>query len=306
MQYVAQQLTGFTATNIVEEYADYDPLEPYILETTTLSNASVVRYGNYYYRSLTNNNIGFNPELYLNIKWIILKPSNVYSMLDLQGQTRTVVNASSFYVEFDTPTLADTIGFGYLDCSKLTIEQFDGLGNIIPELTQIIENSANENVSDYYTYIYSTYTYNKNRAELIKISPAGSKIRITFEHITNVISIGYLVVGEAINMGTSQYGVKFGYNSYAKKDFDEYGRLKIQKRAVQNVLDFETDVNAENVVYVKNKTAEIYNDVVMFVVDESSDSVYENMITLGVIQNADLVIAYPTFSTMSWSIVEAI
>ena len=306
MQFVSQQLTGFTATDIVEEYNEYDPEETYILETTTLSSASVVRYGNYYYRSLTNNNTGFNPEEYLNIKWIVLKPSNVWSMLDLQGQTKTVVNAPSFYVEFEIPTLADTIGFGYLDCSKLTIEQFDSAGNIIPELTQIIENSANEDVTDYYSYIYSTYTYNKNRAELVKISPAGTKIRITFEHITNIISIGYLVVGEAISMGTSQYGVKFGYNSYAKKDFDEYGRLKIQKRAVQNVLDFETDVKAENVVYVKGKTSEIYNDVVMFIVDESVNSQYENMITLGVIQNADLVIAYPTFSTMSWSIVEAI
>jgi hypothetical protein len=306
MQFVSQQLTGFTATDIVEEYAEYDPDETYILETTTLSNASVVRYGNYYYRSLTNNNTGFNPEEYLNIKWILLKPSNVWSMLDLQGQTKTIVNATSFYVEFEIPTLADTIGFGYLDCSKLTIQQFDGLGNVIPELTQVIENSANEDVNDYYSYIYSAYTYNKNRAELIKISPAGTKVRITFEHTSNVISIGYLVVGEAISMGTSQYGVKFGYNSYAKKDFDEYGRLKIQKRAVQNVLDFETDVKAENVVYVKGKTSEIYNDVVMFIVDESENSQYENMITLGVIQNADLVIAYPTFSTMSWYIVEAI
>lgn len=306
MEYVSQQITGFTASDIPEEYLDWDPDGVYILEESALTNASVVKYGNYYYRSLTNANQGFNPEEYLNIKWMILKVSNTHAMLDLQSQTITTVLDSSFYVEFDRPLLADTIGLGYVNCSKITVEHYDALGDLIPEVTQIIEYSANEFVTDYWSYIYSDYSYVRDRAQLIKMSPAGIKIRLTFENTTSVISVGYLVVGEAVNMGTSQYGVKFGYNSYAKKEFDDYGRLRITKRAVQNILDFETDVPNSYTMFVRNKTAEIYNDIVMFIVDENPSSLYQNIITLGTIQNADLVISYPTFSTMSWSIIEAI
>lgn len=306
MEYVAQQITEFIASDIPEEYAEWLPTSTYILEEAALTNASVVKYGNYYYRSLTNNNIGFNPEEYLNIKWMILKVSNTHAMLDLQSQTVTTVLEPSFYVEFDRPLLADTIGLGYVNCSKITVEHYDAIGDLIPEVTQIIEYSANEFVTDYWSYIYSDYSYVRDRAQLIKMSPAGVKIRLTFENTTSVISVGYLVVGEAVNMGTSQYGVKFGYNSYAKKEFDEYGRLRITKRAVQNILDFETDVPNSYTMFVRNKTSEIYNEIVMFIVDENTSSLYQNIITLGTVQSADLVISYPTFSTMSWSIIEAI
>lgn len=306
MQFVFPQVTSFTASDIPEEYADWNASTTYVLEETALTNASVVKFGNYYYRSLTNNNQGFNPVEYLNIKWMVLKVSNTHAMLDIQSQTKTTVNAASFYVEFNRPLLADTIGFGYLNCSKITVQHFDVLGNEIPEVTQIVEYSANEDVNDYWSYIYTDYTYIRDRAELIRISPAGVKIRITFENSTEVISVGYLVVGEAISMGTSQYGVKFGYTSYAKKETDEYGRLKITKRAVQSLLDFETDVPNTYTPYVRNKVAEIYNDIVMFIIDESPSSLYQNIITLGTIQSADLVIAYPTFSTMSWSIMESV
>lgn len=306
MQFVFPQVTSFTASDIPEEYADWNASTTYVLEETALTNASVVKFGNYYYRSLTNNNRGFNPVEYLNIKWMVLKVSNTHAMLDIQSQTKTTVNAASFYVEFNRPLLADTIGFGYLNCSKITVQHFDVLGNEIPEVTQIVEYSANEDVNDYWSYMYTDYTYIRDRAELIRISPAGVKIRITFENSTEVISVGYLVVGEAISMGTSQYGVKFGYTSYAKKETDEYGRLKITKRAVQSLLDFETDVPNTYTPYVRNKVAEIYNDIVMFIIDESPSSLYQNIITLGTIQSADLVIAYPTFSTMSWSIMESV
>ena len=306
MQFIAQQIDGFSSSNIPEEYLEWVEGTTYILEETTLSNASVVRYGNYYYRSLTNNNIGFNPEEYLNIKWILLKVSNTHAMLDLQSQTVTTVADTSFYVEFGRPSLADTIGIGYLNCNKITIQHFDVSGDSIPETTQIIEYSPNDDVIDYWSYIYAEYSYIKDRTQLIRISPAGVKIRMTFENSTPLISVGYLVVGEAIDMGSSLYGVKFGYNSYAKKEFDENGRFRITKRAVQNLLDFETDVPNIRTMDVRNKVAEIYNDVVMFVIDESPDSIYQNIVTLGVIQNVDLVISYPTFSTMTWAIIEVI
>ena len=306
MEFVSQQIQGFTDSDIPDEYLEWDPLVTYIKEPYTLSNASVVKYGNYYYRSITNNNSGYNPEEYLHIEWMILKVSNMHAMLDLQSQTSTVVLANSFYVEFTKNSLMDTIGLGYINCSKITVQHYDELGDVIPEVTQVINYSVDDFITDYWSYMYADYSYVGNTSQLIKTPPVGVKVRITFEHSLPKISVGYLIAGEAVNMGTSQYGVKFGYNSYAKREIDDYGRLRITKRAVQNITDFETDIPNSYTMYVRNRTAEIYDDVVLFIVDESPTSLYQNILTLGVIQNADLVVSYPTFSVMSWSIIETI
>ena len=111
----------------------------------------------------------------------------------LQSQTVTTVNDNSFYVEFDRPILADTIGIGYLNCSKITVTHYDGLGNIIPEVTQVIEYSPNEDVVDYWSYIYSDYTFIRDRTQLIRITAAGIKVRLTFENKANKFQLTWLV-----------------------------------------------------------------------------------------------------------------
>ena len=45
MQYVAQEITEFTSTNLTDTYADWNEATTYVLETdnTNLTNASMVR-----------------------------------------------------------------------------------------------------------------------------------------------------------------------------------------------------------------------------------------------------------------------
>ena len=44
---------------------------------------AIVRYGNYYYRTLINGNTEYNPEEYLGTKWVRYGVSNKFAMLDL-------------------------------------------------------------------------------------------------------------------------------------------------------------------------------------------------------------------------------
>jgi len=63
MQIVSQTLDSFLTTNITQEHTTYNPATTYILEADdSLTNASMVEYGNYNYRSLTNANTGNDPH----------------------------------------------------------------------------------------------------------------------------------------------------------------------------------------------------------------------------------------------------
>ena len=86
MQYVKQELTEFTSTNLTDIYPDWSPTTAYVVEPdNALTSASVVRYGSYYYRSVTSANLGFNPNTYSDIKWVKHAVSNKYAMLDMSS-----------------------------------------------------------------------------------------------------------------------------------------------------------------------------------------------------------------------------
>lgn len=310
MNFVRQQITSFTSSNAVQEFADWDAATTYTLETdnNNLTNSSVVRFGNYYYRSLTTSNTGNNPEDTINIYWVKYQVSNTYAMIDLSATTQTIVEANDLIVEFTRSTI-DTIGVGNVEAQEIIIEHLDSLGAVLSEYTQTVSLSINEDVVDKWTYIYSDYTDKLQRSIKIEINPIGSKIRMTFKKRLSVdrASCGYLIGGESVFMGKTLYDVGYNFRSYAVKETDAFGTLNIVKRNVQDLVDFQTILeDIKLTMTLKSKIKEIYNDIVLFVIDSSEQSDYENMLVFGVIENAGVIINTPGATYMNWSVMESI
>jgi hypothetical protein len=178
-----------------------------------------------------------------------------------------------------------------------------------PSYSNIIPLSINENVTDYWSYIYSEYTFEMDRGGLTELPAGGTKIRLrltmdmTYMDLT---SCSIAVGGVPVSMGCTLYGVNFSFNSFAAKEADSFGTLHIKKRLVQDLVDFETVINAEETAQLRRNMRKIYDDIVLFIVDEQDDSKYENMMTLGVIENASAVVSNPINTTLTWSIMESV
>lgn len=303
MQYVAQQITAFTATNLTDTFGDYNPATTYTFESGTPTNASVARYGTFYYRSLVNGNIGNNPAENENIKWIKWAVSNKFAMLDLQAQTKSTYSGD-MYVEFLQNRMT-TLGLGNYEAEYITIEIKDDQDNVL--WTYETYSSVNEFVTDYYSYIYEDYGYEVDRAFKVDLPIVGHKIKITFHKSgeSDITACGFLVGGVPVSMGNTLFDVNFQFTSYAVKNFDDFGTLTITKRAVQDLVDFETSIDSKDLVSLKREVKKIYNDIVMFIVDEKTDD-YENLITLGTIQDVSILLRNPVKSIMSFSIIEAV
>jgi len=306
MIYIRQQITGFTASNVTESYNDWLSTTAYVYESGTPTNASVARYDTWYYRSLVDANTNQSPVDFENVKWVKWQISNKMAMLDLSAKSKTIKTGGDLTVTFKQNRM-DTLVVGNYEAMYITIEILDTDGTTVLWSTST-EDTLNIDVVDYYTYIYTDYGYEADRAVKIDLPMWGEYLRVTFVKSTEatLTSCGYLVGGNKIAMGQTLYGVGLGFNSFAVKEFDDFGNLKIIKRAVQDIVDFETVIPNEEIPAMRRGIKSVYDDIVCFVVDETDNSKYEGLITLGTIQDANIVISNPTVTTVSWSIIEAV
>ena len=107
-------------------------------------------------------------------------------------------------------------------------------------------------------------------------------------------------------MGMSLMGVKFGYNSLTTKEISEFGNLIVDKSFIQDIVDFETVVNSKYLPMMRKELKKVYDEIVLFIIDERDNSPYENLMTLGVIQDASVMLENNIETVMSFSIIEAI
>jgi hypothetical protein len=71
-------------------------------------------------------------------------------------------------------------------------------------------------------------------------------------------------------------------------------------------VDFETVVPSNYLPRMRRELKSVYDEIVLFVLDERENSPYENLMTLGVIQDAGVVLENPVESLMTFSIIEAV
>ena len=308
MQYVKQELTEYVSTNLTDIYNDWSPTTTYILEVDdeNLTNASIVRYGAYYYRSVTNNNLKFNPVEYENIKWVKYAVSNKFAMLDMSANSKSTIEGDNLTVTF-LQNQASIIGIGNYEADHILIEILapDGITVLWSYQTP---STINANVYDYYDYIYEPYILNQDFTTKISLPILGRYIRMTFTAVslTGNSACGYLIVGNPVDMGMSLMGVKFGYNSLTTKEISEFGNLVVDKSFIQDIVDFETVVDSKYLPMMRKELKKVYDEIVLFIIDERDNSPYENLMTLGVIQDASVMLENNIETVMSFSIIVAI
>ena len=307
MQYIKQELTEFTSTNLTDSYPDWSPTTTYIVEPdNTLTSASVVRYGSYYYRSVTSANLNFNPSTYSDIKWVKHSVSNKYAMLDMSSNSKSVFEGGDLTVTF-LQNQSSVLGIGNYEADYITVEVLASDGTTILWMYNTLSN-VNANVYDYYDYIYEPYVLGQDFTTKVNIPIQGRYIRLTFHKLTltNRAACGYLIMGNPMDMGMSLMQPKFSYNSLTTKEISSFGNLDIKKSFIQDIVDFETVIASTYLPRMRRELKKIYDEIVLFVIDERDVSEYENLMTLGVIQDASVVLENNVESVISFSLVEAL
>jgi len=308
MNFLKQEIDEILETDMTETYNVWSSSATYNIQEddTLLDSTNVARDGNYYYRTTIDSNINHRPSLNENLYWTVHAPSNRYAMLDASANTATEIEGSGFYITISRGNI-EQLAIGNVVANSIVIENIDSNDNVINTQT-VNTNATNEDVSDYWTYIYSPYNYGISRGFLVSIAPVGVKLKITFNKntIENKTKCGYLVGGQQITFGKTLYAPNFKYNIIGDSGFDEWGRPLTSSILPQNMVDFETIIDTDLFVNTRRKLKSIYGEIGVFIVDESDDSIHENLLTLGKVMDSSQVLSNPAKSTISWSVAEVI
>lgn len=296
MKFVKQEILDYTSTEITESVAQW-------VSTTTYAVGDTVLRGNYIWKNSFTANLNNEPVEGSN-KWVKWGVSNKYSLIDLRSSTATVTSTDCT-ITFDRGNM-DTLIVGNFTATSFTIENISADGLTVYH-TQTFTQSANGDVVDYYTYFYSAYTLESDRGIYFTIPQIGDKLRISFVKGTFAqVKIGFIVGGIGQDMGKTLEGVKVGFTSYSKTAVDDFGIIKITKRSAQDLVDFETMIPSDRLMSIRRKAKEYRDEIVGFIVDESTTSVYENIVTLGVMQDIQPIATNFDKTTITWSILESI
>lgn len=296
MRYVKQEITDFLTSTVSETYPTWSG-------ASTYSVGDIVFHDNYLYKSSSNNNLDNNPTNYEGLYWIKWGISNKYAMIDSQATTKTT-DTSDIVVTFNLGNI-DTLAIGYYSAETLRIENIDNSDNVL--YSQEVNQSSNENVIDYYSYIYEEYSIQTDKGAYFNIPRIGTKIRVSFlKGNLSSVNCGFLIGGRYNDMGKTLDNVNFKFNSYSIVDKDEFGVISITRRSVQDLIDFQTILDVESLTQYKRKLKSDYDIIVAFIIDDSDNDIYENIITLGKIENASTLARNHTKTYITWSVIEAL
>lgn len=295
MEFVPQSITSYTSPQLIPEYADWNNSTTYIV-------GDKVIYGNYIWICSFAGSLNFEPKED-SPHWTKWGTSNYWSLIDLRSQTLTVVN-SDFVVEFDKIGI-ETLVIGYFKGTSILVEVLDSLDNVV--FTETFSNPRREGLPSYLAWIHAKFIDYSSRSKVFYLPLFGSKIRVTFSKGSySNVQVGFMVGGRSTQMGKTKEGVKLGRTSYTIKKTDEFGITTITSRAKRKYHDFETSVSSD-IAMNTLRIIENYEDIVMaFIIDNNPNSVYENIVTLGVYESVEPLATNNDKTVLSWTVIEMI
>ena len=295
MEFVPQSITSYTSPQLTPEYADWNNATTYIV-------GNKVIYGNYIWICSFAGSLNFEPKEN-SPHWTKWGVSNYWSLIDLRSQTLTVVN-SDFVVEFDKIGI-ETLVIGYFKGTSILVEVLDSLDNVV--FTESFSNPRREGLPSYLNWIHSKFIDYSSRSKVFYLPLFGSKVKVTFSKGSySNVQVGFMVGGRSTQMGRTLEGVELGTTSYTIMTTDDFGITTITPRAEREFHDFETSIDSE---LAKNTLRIIknYKNVVMaFIIDNNPNSVYENLVTLGVYETGKILATNNDKTIFTWTVVEMI
>ena len=283
MTAIKQDIVNITYSNIVESVSLWNSTTNYLL-------GDLVRVGYYHYKStygaLGTYNIGNNPLDTLDVDWVLWEPSNTYACLDLYSQTKTEWTGDGI-IEFLRGT-KNKIAIGNFIARQVTVEYLDSSHNVLDEYTQIYNFSTNLYIYDEWDYAYADFSDTFSEVIYKPLYLVGTTIRVTLTNNGNATSLGYLVSGKAESFGTT-------YGDISQPD------LRVGDTSINNAT-FDTYIEDFKHTRTVRRGKSLINEPMLFIVDDTENSVHNNIIILGKITKCEGVASSYDRNTIAWTI----
>jgi len=229
--------------------------------------------------------------------WVQIAPTNYYAMLDARTDSQTT-QANDIVMTFDIQN-QDTFSLLNLKAVSVTLSLYDNsLGAI--SYTNNVVTQDESSVIDFYSYCFNEFVYTDS--VYIDDIPLTQDGVLTVTIDGDSVGVGRLVIGKSIFIGDTDYGVSLGIESYSRRDIDTFGNVNLKQRGSVNIDTYSIKVPTSKVIELRS-TAKKYDAIpLLFIGDESEDTIVENLLNFGYWTSFNMVLPNPVNSTLSLSI----
>lgn len=236
------------------------------------------------------------PPYNLPTHWVEVGPTNRWAMFDESGGTYSYSSGANIVISF-TMDRATSIALIELTARSVRIQATaPGYPNYYDQTYNLGDRAIIANWYDYFTADSFLAT------ELIVTDiPAipNTTFTITIENNGNPLQVGNFIVGQALELGKTQYGAKIGIVDYSKKEVNEFGKATLVKRTFSKKMDVSLTVENQIVDAVAQRLSYLRATPCLWV---GANGVFESLTVYGFYRDFSIEIPRPTNSLCSLQI----
>ena len=173
--------------------------------------------------------------------WIFMYESNPRRMFDNSSSSQST-QANSIDVTLALAKSINSIAFINIECTDVRVI----MSNLNAEVVfdQSFSTIRSDLVYDWWTYLFNPITF---KSDLIVTGlPIHnlSSVRIILSNPGATAKCGAVILGQLIDAGESQYGLKRGIRDYSVKTADDFGNYILTKRIFSKTMTIATKIQS--------------------------------------------------------------
>lgn len=225
-------------------------------------------------------------------RWLDIGPTNRWAMFDQVVDTATVGIATTLTVVL-TPGVINSVALvGLTNVASVRVLLQDGATTVYDQ-TQSLDGTI---ITDWYEYFFEPYDTG-SEALFTDVHPYGTgTLTVTFTASSGVPTVGGLIVGNAYEIGTAEYGASAGIIDYSYKNTDAFGRTVIVKRTYSKRMTVRLFLYNASLRRVQTLLADLRSTPCVWVGVPTNTVTYSPLVVFGFYKDFSLDIAYSQVS----------
>lgn len=246
------------------------------------------------YESVQGSNTNHNPTTDDGTWWIDVGPTNRWAMFD-QTVGSITSQATPLTVVLD-PGFVGALALLDVAGTAVTVSMLDAPdGSTVYNQTFDMTDTAE--LLDWYMYFFEPIT--PRTTLIVDDLPPYSTGRLTVSiAAATTAECGTLAVGDLVEVGQTQYGVKVGIIDYSRKETDAYGITSVTERSYAKRLDCDLFIQNTALDYITRQLAAVRATPVVWIAADG----YDSLTIYGWARDWGISINYPNHSICNLSI----
>jgi len=254
------------------------------------------------YESIAGGNINHNPST-TDGYWIEISATNRWKMFD-QAVGSATYSTSNIVVKFALTDSDYTNSVAILDISggtEVVIEVLSAADAVLWTATHSLIYWAEDVVPDWYWYFFAVG--DPKTSLVVTDIPVyyGSRLQVTVKTTTASLYVGTIVYGNAVSIGSSQWGIGLGIVDYSKKETDVFGVTTVLQRVYSRTMTCDCQIDNSEIDHVYRRLAELRSTPVVWIGGDGKQS-FDYMTIYGFYKTFTISIPGPLKSHVSLEI----